>query len=249
MTNRVYDFTLAAVLGASQRFDVSGAYVKVLSAPGGNIGVKLDGGQEIALLEGQGFRLAPGSSFRDVTIRNLQAASNVGTIFIGDSGFEDSRIAGVVQVIDTERRKVIDNNAFRASMSQAGGGAGSTCIQIFNPAASGKLLYVNGITIGQSANDTYGIHTTTTAAPTLVDQSRSLDVSGVDGVSQARSGNDATVYAITRTLMLGYATGLVDREILFPRPVLLRPGTGLRYLASTAATALRGGFDLEEWPE
>lgn len=71
MTNRVYDFTLAAVIGASQRMDVSGGYFKVLTAPGGSIGVKLDGGPEIQLMAGQGLRLPDGQSFRDVIVKNL----------------------------------------------------------------------------------------------------------------------------------------------------------------------------------
>jgi len=249
MTNRVYDFTLAAALGASQRFSVSGSFVKVLSAPGGRVNVKLDSGQDMSFLEGQGFRMLEGDEFGGLTLSNLQAVANVGTLFIGDSTFVDDRVTGVVQVIDTERRKVLDGNAYHTAASQAGGGAGSATIQLWNPAGSGKLVYVNSAVIGLSANDQYGFATTTTAGPTLVDQVRSLDVSGADGVSQCRSSNDATVYAISRTLRLGYGLANVDTPIAFPRPVLLRPGTGLRFLAVAAATALRGGFDLEEWPE
>jgi hypothetical protein len=147
MTNRVYDFTLAAVLGATQRFDVSGAKVYVTSAPGGNIGVKMDSGPEIALLEGQGFSLPPGNTFRDVTIRNLQAVANAGSIFIGEAGFEDRRISGNVRVIDQSADKTTSGNQFLQSVSQVATGAQGSFVYMMGNGGGGKRVVVKRISV------------------------------------------------------------------------------------------------------
>lgn len=149
MTNRRYDFTLAAAVGASQRIDVGGSYVKVLAAGGGSVGVKLDGGQEIELQAGQGFRMLPRADgsipqFRDVTVRNLQAVANVGSIFIGSAGFEDSRITGTVSVADQSSDKSLAGNQFWGSLGQAAS-AGQCAIATLQ--ANGKTVVIKGISV------------------------------------------------------------------------------------------------------
>ena len=104
MTNRAYDFNLAS--GLSTRLDVSGSYLKLLSASAGAVGIKVDGGSEILLKPGQGYRVLAQkdgqiNSFRDVTVRNLQSSTNAGSIYIGTAGFEDSRITGDVTIVDS----------------------------------------------------------------------------------------------------------------------------------------------------
>jgi hypothetical protein len=151
MTNRVYDFTLGAVLGATQRLDVAGGYAYVISAPGGNIGVKLDGGAEIALLEGQGFRLPPDKTFRDVTIRNLQAVANAGSIFIGEAGFEDRRISGNVRVIDQAFDKTLSGNQFWQSATCAASAGLGSCIYLQGNGGGGKRVAVKRLSVQSPA--------------------------------------------------------------------------------------------------
>lgn len=161
MTNRVYDFTLAAVIGASQRMDVSGGYFKVLTAPGGSIGVKLDGGPEIQLMAGQGLRLPDGQSFRDVIVKNLQAVANAGTVFIGDQRFEDTRITGSVYVIDQGADKTAGGNQFFVSQSSSSALGG----MILSIKATAKKVFIKRLMIGTDTAGAleYGI---ATGAPT-----------------------------------------------------------------------------------
>lgn len=110
MASRVYDFNLAS--GSSQRFDVLGTQFRVISATGPVL-VKADTGEEWTLSAGQGFDvlasvrmpgteggLRPVRPFGALTLRNLIGAANVGTIFIGDSGFLDSSVTGNVTIVD-----------------------------------------------------------------------------------------------------------------------------------------------------
>lgn len=99
MASKVYDFSLGAALGASQRFDVRGNYFK-LTASTGPVVVRADTGEEWALEAGQGFRLPAERPFAAVSVRNARATACAGSVFIGDSFFEDSRIAGNVAIVD-----------------------------------------------------------------------------------------------------------------------------------------------------
>lgn len=95
----LYDVTLAN--GAAGNIAASGSFVKVSSAPAGAVTLKLDGGEALTLLEGQGLRLPNGKQFRDVQVINKSGSSQTATLFIGDAHFEDTRITGSVRIIDS----------------------------------------------------------------------------------------------------------------------------------------------------
>lgn len=119
MSNRAYDFTLSASVGSSQRIDVAGNYFKVLTAPGGSVGVKIDGGPEIVCTAGQGLRIPndrPG--FRELVVRNLQAVAFSGSIFIGNSEFVDDTISGNVSIQDNAWVKTVLGQQFIASITR-----------------------------------------------------------------------------------------------------------------------------------
>lgn len=105
MASKVYDFTIAA--GASQRLDVRGSFFKLLSSTASPHVVKSDTGEEWIVRPGQGFRMLVRDTngfvlpFGALTIRNPSpTAIAVGTCFIGEAAFDDSRITGDVSIVD-----------------------------------------------------------------------------------------------------------------------------------------------------
>lgn len=127
MASRNYDFTLSAAVGATQRIDVMGCRVKVISATA-QVEVRTENGDVYQLLAGQGFSLPKNArgeqiNFREVVIKNLTAAANTGVVFIGDEYFEDSRITGDVTVIDNGASKTINGGQF-LGVAQQNGSAG-----------------------------------------------------------------------------------------------------------------------------
>lgn len=255
MTMRDYKVSLAAAVNASARIDAGGTYFKILSAPAGPVGVKLDGGAEIRLNEGQGFDLslarladpnAP-ASFRDVTLLNKQANAQDVTVFIGAAGFVDTQ-TGVVTVVDGEKAKVLAGRCYRGVITGTGA-AGTIILQLFNPPTSTKNVLVYSVRLGASAADTYGISTNTNQLATVpAAQPFNLDrVRGSDGAAILRSDNTGAALTGVQQLVVGNTAANTDQEIVFKRPPMLRPGTGIYVAAGTPATTLRVSFEFEEW--
>lgn len=252
MTNRVYDFTLGAVLGASQRFDVGGAYIKILSAPGGSVGVKLDSGPVIALLAGQGVRLPEGTSFRDVTLSNLQAVANAGTLFIGDAGFEDSRVVGDVSIIDNSAAKTRLATQFWGTAAKAAVAAQFASV---NLQPSGGVVALKALAISSSTAQLVQIGRTTSAGTT--------NPLGGSGPANKYFANAAAIIGRTSSGFCAAATptgaelpGFVSfgnfnvpagQLVSLPltTPMVLEGANGLYVLAQTANTDLSALFDLE----
>jgi hypothetical protein len=249
MTNKVYDFTLAATLGATQRFDVGGAYIKVTSAPGGNIGVKLDSGQEIALLEGQGLRLPEGATFRDVTIRNLQAVANVGKIFIGDAGFEDTRITGIVSITDTGRLRTIADEAFIGTIGIPGTVAEFGHLQIWNPSATKRAL-VKQLTYSAAVAGAMVVRANTSAFSGVVTGTfNSKRLIGVAGSTLLKSGlNAGSIVAGSQNIRSDYILAAQPVVVIArgDEPIIIEPNTGLFVAHDVANTAMYLSAEITE---
>lgn len=100
MSSNVYDFTLAAAVGATQRIDVMGSKALLRVASGGEVEIRTDTGKIYRCNEGQGLDMGL-ETFNFLTLRNLQAVANSGLLSIGDSGWIDNRITGSVAIIDS----------------------------------------------------------------------------------------------------------------------------------------------------
>lgn len=93
-----YDFAMLA--NASQQIAVTGSIVRVRSCTG-KINIRIDGGPGANFSAGQGFKMPPGTTFRDLTIKDASGAPNLGVIFIGDASYDDTTFSGAVQVTNT----------------------------------------------------------------------------------------------------------------------------------------------------
>ena len=248
MASRIYDFTLAASIGATQRLDVMASRVKILSCSY-PVEVRTDTGDVYSLLSGQGFNLPTGKTFREVVLRNTVAAAQSGTLFIGDESFEDSRITGEVNIIDGERLKVLAGYAFSA-VAQVTGSTGSPFVQLWNAPGSGKNLFVQSVSFGLSAADSWGISSNTNILNLVPPNAPfNVDASSVASPASAlRYDNLAQTLIGVQPYKIGYALASTDRFIEFKRPILLRPGRGLLVFANALTTTIRASFEFEEWP-
>src|SRR6185295_8832598 len=121
----IYDVTLAP--GASERIPMVGVRAKVLSAPRGQVNVRVDGGDSYNLMEGQGVKKIDGRPFSVLTVRNISALAQTILVFVGDDSFEDTRVTGTVRVIDQGAEKALAGLQFFGSntVSPAGGQGGA----------------------------------------------------------------------------------------------------------------------------
>lgn len=255
MTNRIYDVTLAAVMGSSARIDAGGTYFKIVSAPSGPVIAKLGSGQELTLSEGQGFDMGLAAritgkemrSFQDVTIRNATAVAQTVRVFIGSAGFVDT-LTGVISTVDGERSKVQAGKVMRGVV-QVTGAAGAPTVQLWNSVSGVDSLLVSEIRLGMSLADSWGISTTNTPATnSAANFCFNLD-SGRSGSVFAglRTDNSGQAFSSIRQMSLGYGAANSDNVIVFKRPILLRPGNGINVFANTITNAIRVTFEHEEW--
>jgi hypothetical protein len=236
-------FTIAA--GETKTFERGGRYLEIIDAAGplsiilsDQNGGRADAAKDV--LSGTYM----GTAFAKFEV--YSATAQTVELFITDTTGGTKRQPGVVRIIDGEREKVSGGTAFRMIAQTTTGAAGTAMLQAFNPAGSGRNVYINGVSIGSSAADNYSVFTTTTQNTNFAANSRSLDVTGADGVTTYRFDNSGQVMAGVRLITSGFLQASAERELRFTRPVLLRPGYGLTVQAATLATTLRATWDLEE---
>ncbi|MCV2361656.1 hypothetical protein LNV08_22045 [Paucibacter sp. TC2R-5] len=165
-------------------------------------------------------------------------------IFLSSSAAGSKRQPGIVRVVDGERDKVISGVCFRGAPGNSGN---APVCQLFNPAGSGKNVFVQAVRAGALNADSWGIRTTTTPHTTSQGQGRNLDVTGADSAAQMRVDVNPTP-ANQRFLASGYIAASSDTVVIFPRPVIVRPGYGIDFYVGAAANTIRTNFEWEEWP-
>jgi hypothetical protein len=174
------------------------------------------------------------------------AAQTVGIVRLGVGRVGSARTVGVVRVVDSERDKVMAGVCFRSASTAVGN---APALQLYNPAGSGKNLFATAVRGGALTADSWGVRTTVTQYGTLAGgQAVNLDVTSTASVAQIRADTAATVPAAPKGYAAGYMQASSDVVVVFPRPVLIRPGTGLDFYINTNPNTLRANFEWEEWP-
>lgn len=246
--SRIYDFALPAPVNSSRLIQATGTRAKLIAATWGPLQVRTDRGEIFDLLPGQGFETRDGQPFRELWIYNATGVATVGSLFVGDDRFIDDRVTGSVEIVDGERNKVAAGVCFSGVAQLAGGTAGPQ-LQLWNVSTT-RNIFVNAVTLGGSAADSWGLKTCTNALNTVAPNTCfSHDTSGANAVAgQLRQDNAGQVLLGERTLRIGYLQASADRVVILPKPVMVRPGTGLVVYANGVGTTLRAAFEFEEWP-
>ncbi len=234
-----FDFTLAA--GQSQALEVSGRFFKYKSGTG-VIRVRASKGGYIDLLPGQGVWNV---DFTSLTITDKSGAANVGVLVAGEFDYRDDRITGTVEVISGEKARVIAGNSFSGSMGTSADPSFPAMVQIYNPAGSGKNVFVNRIIIGGSAAGEWIVSSTATQLATLVGVFPNKKMGGAASVSERRREARA---ALGSTIFDFYCTLNVPFDIAMAEPLMVTPGNGIVVYPATVNVPAVANFQFYEDP-
>lgn len=238
-------FTIAA--GETKRFEIAGRYLEIIDSAT-QLDVYLtgvDGGRVSEMKNAlSGFYVS--NQFTAFEVKSA-AAQTVQLMFTDGTG-GSRRQPGIVSVVDGERQKVLQGVCMRGVGQQAGA-AGAPIVQLFNPAASGKNLFVQEIRAGALNADAWGVKTTSTQLPlAFAGGAQNVDRSGPAPVGLMRGDSAGTAEASLFFYTSGYMQASSDVLIVLPRPILVRPGFGIDFYVNSAANTIRANFEWEEWP-
>ncbi len=243
------NFPLNLAVGFAQPVNQVGNYVyyKAGSAGGADpsIKVKTDQGDEYVLMPGQGFRLDK-KTFTNLQVTNYGGqATIIGALLIADGGFFDNRMSGSVEVIDGGRTRALNNGSFMG-VAAIGPGAGNIgIVQLWNPAASGKNVFVDSVKINSAAANGIYMLDSNAALPTLYSTAAPKRLGGSVSVMELRVNQQAAQPAGRNMWSGSVAAGSVI-PIDLKGSILIPPGYGLMVNGNTAAVNINASF---EWYE
>lgn len=175
------------------------------------------------LKPGQSIKLPESANEWKVSAKTSASVIS-GIVIIGDGELTDNQIAGTVSVVNGELVRVKAGGAF-IGLSYDGPTAGQySHAQIWNPAASGKNVFLTKATAYTGAVSTVQIKSSTTAigATSSVLSSKKLGAAGPS--SELRSVSNA---ALLGTQIGSFTTNADARDIPFSEPILIPPGYGI----------------------
>jgi len=166
-------------------------------------------------------------------------------ILISDGKGGTRRQPGTVQVIDGERNKVLQGVCFRGVGQQSTTNAAG--VQVWNPAGSGRNIFVQAVRVGATTADAWSLATTDFQLAGGGIVPANLDRAGANSIASVRTG-DASGITNSRGYGAGYMAANTDVVLVFPRPILIRPGFGIVIAGNAASNTVRATFEWEEWP-
>jgi len=143
---------------------------------------------------------------------------------------------------------ITDNNgAFLGRGSQAGAAANNAHVQLKNPAASGKTVYVDSATYeGNGTAQFVDFAFFDTDLTTDIGAGSSKTDGGAAGVAHVRAQNNATLLGATSLTQAG-AVANAAYKWTFDPPLKLAQGRGVVMRAGTQNLTLAGGFEWREY--
>lgn len=232
-----------------------GRFIKYVSGSNGGgdatllVTPGLAGGQVLALVPGQAYRVAANQPVPSSwTVANKAGGATIlGNIVVGDGDFLDATVAGTVSVIDDSINRSLAGSSYIGKGYQTGTTGQYPAVQLWNPAGSGKnvILETSTIESGSAGQVVFGSNSASIGGTLQTTVSAKLVSKGV-GVAQiltaaVASGNQGQIFgAITMT-----ANGNIN--LPFRDPIVLPPGYGF-FVAGAGAS----GVDLLamfEWYE
>lgn len=245
----ILDFSVAP--GGVRELHCQGSYVYFYAGSAGGadatIGVKMDArGERVLLMPGQAFRMEPGQQAQRWIISNHAGQATIsGRLVIGSGQIDDNRVTGSVEVIDGGKNRSRGNGAYTMPNGVTAGAGLYPFHGIYNPAGSGKVVMVNGITMSSTTAQAiyleYGAGDPGGSVNTPVNKNvggvSSVAALGRQGSSGAAPGN-ALVYVNVQ------ANNTFDFK--FSEPVVINPGYYVRAIGGTVATELGSTFQFYE---
>lgn len=239
MNAQQYDFTLPAY--GSVELAVSGSMVKLLDS-NGRVKIFTDSGASVQCDPGQGIR---NFAFQKLKIVDLSGSANTGFVLVAGSEMIDDRITGEVSVIDGGKGRTAANQAFIGVGAIAGAGAYPHA-QIWNPAGSGKNVFVSQIVLTLNTAAAIGCGLSNVQMATQLQKVKSKRYGGADGVAQFRT--EANVAQLGGNQYAFYAYLPANQPVVWKpaEPFMLVPGSGLIACPGTVGVTLYATFDIYE---
>lgn len=235
---RVYDFAMTAL--GSFSLPVTGSFFRILTSTGA-VSVQGDFGNVAPISAGQGLRDQP---FTRLELTDRSGVANVGTIIVSDGAFVDDRISGEVSVIDGEKSRTIAGGMFGGT-SFCAAAAATACIQLWNPAASGKNLIVIAVEIGAPANTSVRFGQTTGQLASVYAAAGNKKSTGPAASALVLYESKVVPPVLVSSLRLSYLAANVMIPWSIKGAIVIQPGYGLMATA-TGSIDLLGNF---EWFE
>lgn len=248
---QIYDITIG--VNSTRRLDAPGTYFYYYSgsAGGADSTITLQGissGLRIVLKPGQSLRLPDGANVETSWLVGNYAntASIIGTVIVGNGQIQDNRISGSVEVIDGGKNRTAANQTF-FGYANAGLLAGNfSHQQLWNPAASGKNLFVKALTISTSVAQAPQLAWSNSAMTTLVTTGGSpKKIGGTAGSAEQRSQTNAAQLGTSLQHVI-YLAANTPLQIQFQEPIQIPPGFGLVTRTSVVAADLPTVFEYME---
>lgn len=139
----------------SKPVTVAGGQFYLLSAFS-KVAVKIVSGGDSRVFElssGMGFKAREGERFFGVEIKDLGGVGQTIDFEISDREVFDNRTVGVVEVVNSSKRRTEEKIAFMSGTSQDAVASKYSYAVLCNPANSGKLLIVNRVIVGSEAGN------------------------------------------------------------------------------------------------
>lgn len=229
-------------------YGFSGEYIRVKESKAPLI-FENERGEILELGQGEDALIREFSFLR---ITNTHTADQTVLLAIGGKGakLSSSTVSGVVQVINGEIETVKKGTAFIAGLGIASAAAQYPLIQLFNPAGSGKNVFINQLLI-ESRGTSGDIELTrqNTAIAAAVRQVRNKNTDFADSVSYLTSLSSAVLAQSLAGSILITGFNLTARgfgEVPLKEPILLKPSQGIIVGGQEVATLVRANFQTTE---
>ncbi len=246
---QIYDIAIAP--GVPRQIDADGDYFYFYSgnAGGADASILLQcraNGLRIELMPGQSYKLPPGTSESSWILTNrVGGGTIIGKVVIGRGGLQDNRITGSVEVIDGGKNRTLAGQAFGASCLRLAAAGNYHRIQLWNPAASGKRLFVEQVVAGASPATGVFMVSSTAALANVVQPPVCKLLGGGPGVAELRAFADNTGPNAGQILGLTLNTAQ-SFSFKLSEPICVLPGYGLVLWCATANTDLNASFEYFE---
>jgi hypothetical protein len=240
-----------------------GRYIKYLAGSNGGGDASLtvtpggQGGSKIMLQPGQAYRISDKAPTPDSwTLQNAAGgATIIGKVVIGDGRIDDNTLSGVVSTLDGSKARTLAGMAFASTNATGIPAAGKfAMLQLWNPAASGKRLVIESISLlGGAGAVAVNVVTTNVQTGALLPGNPAPKLAGL-GVATSVA---AWYFDITTQTVAPVASNVMfqfdaQASSVFPfqpkEPVVIPPGCGMLFGANAAATNLAVMLEWYEEP-
>ncbi|MES2251117.1 MAG: hypothetical protein V4645_27840 [Pseudomonadota bacterium] len=233
----------------TKTFMINGEYLEILEAQYPCDVMLMDkAGAQLSIMRGSeaSFFSRPKEGFQAVQITSVQPQAI--RVFVGTGDAGTRRISSTVSVIDGGRARVNAGVAYAAGIDVTAVATKQSCVQLWNPAGSGKRLVLGQLAVISSAASSVACYPSNTslafvAVPPVVNKL----LGGAVGVAQARIDQLAVpptyTFGVAQTLGAQLAASAFWKPT---EPMVIPPGFGMNVVLSAANVNLSAGF---EWFE